>query len=466
MIPYNTKVIALDDRPEELREIVQGLGRAGFSVTPFYFCDGELEDRPPYPIEDVRIVFTDIHMSMGGHDPKKNANTIVSCLKKIIAPGPFVLIFWTQFPGDADEISREVDERIVEQGLKKPVGYGSLDKGAVFGVAGNNDGFDSERLRDLIKKEVEKFEPLMISLSWEDRVSRAAKKATNGLFDLVSDSNTEGIKDWGQLMAFLACEAVGYETAVKDTAAALDQAMLPLLEDQLSFVEHDSERLAANVLSKVVSEKKDGHSVPCPDNIKISKIQTGYLIDGAISKNIKSWSRGVVSLLDDDFIKSEIFANSFGKDIIELISKQFCSADLNAEDMQRVRLHAVELGPECDHVQEKLASQRYLLSILVPNDLSWAFRNQNKNPQKRKKGDGSTKNASVVDVGSFSLRTGENGTHEDWALFISCKCFMAFEKKKEFSWKPVFRLRRALIEEVSHQYVTHARRPGVMRFSV
>ena len=83
--------------------------------------------------------------------------------------------------------------------------------------------------------------------------------------------------------------------------------------------------------------------------------------------------------------------------------------------------------------------------------------------EKRKSSEVRLKNISIIDIGAISLI--ENQEKKDWRLFISCRCFMAFDKKKEFGWKPVFRLRRALIDEVAHQYVTHARRPGVMRFS-
>lgn len=463
MIAQNIKVIALDDVEDHLIKIVRGLGRAGFSVSPYYYDDGELEDVPLQRIEGVRIVFSDIHMAGGGSfDHKMNAATIAKCLKDIISPGPFVIIFWSEYPADADLVFPEICERLIEVGCIPPIGYGTISKGDVLAASEDSTNFDTARLRGLILEEIGKFKSLLISAFWEDKVFRGAARSTNELFEATADCDENRLEEWLGLLGYLSSEALGLKKSLEHTNSALDHAMLPLLEDQLANISRDSENHEiVGHLRRYIASNDQG--INLSKKINIEQVQTGYLIDKHIPDNTKSWERGVVSEIDREFIGSEKFTDAFGGDVVALIRREFATRDLTLDEQPLVSLHAVELGPECDHAQSKLTSQRYLLAVLVPEELVWAFRGQ-QNGSTRIPKSIKLRNDGVIDVGNFCLSE-TDGSTKNWSLFISCKCFMAFEKEKSFSWTPRFKLRRALIEDVAHRYVTHARRPGVMRFA-
>jgi hypothetical protein len=142
-----------------------------------------------------------------------------------------------------------------------------------------------------------------------------------------------------------------------------------------------------------------------------------------------------------------------------LIRQEFATRDLDAEEKSATKLHIVELGPECDHVQGKVSTHRYLLALLVPSALIGAFTGGAKG--KKAPDSPRYRNESVLDAGKVSLKTTAPG---EWHLLVSCRCFMALASQNAIQGQPSFRLRRALIEEVAHRYVTYARRPGVMRF--
>lgn len=462
MIPLYSRVAAIDDDEDHLQKIVWGLGKAGFSAIPFFCDDGKLENPPNQPLPGLRIVFTDIHMIGGGtQNEKTHASNIIKCLKQIVSNGPYVLIFWSQFPEESDLIAKLIQDRASAAGLTPPVGHAAIDKKDVFNPKSKNgpDAFDANKLRTLILEKIKNFKTLAVAVSWEDRVARAAARTTDRLFDLVQTSGTV-TDDWGKLLAFLACEAVGQLKAKDGLTEALDEALLPLLEDQLALIGNEPTLEAADLqhLNDIVSAKGKRK---CPEAVETSSLNTSYLIEqfGPDAK-AKVWVRGTVTELGSTFVMSGALVSIFGCEEDELVRREFAPWGAKLDGEQAPKLHVVELGPECDHVQGKVSTHRYLLALLVPDSLIYAF------IQGAKKGEDLPRvpqygNGSIVNIGKVSLRAPLKG---QWHLLISCRCFMALAPGVGIDGEPRFRLRRALLEEVAHHYATHVRRPGVMRF--
>jgi hypothetical protein len=460
MIPAYSRVVAIDDNEDHLKKIVWGLGKAGFCPIPFHFDDGKLENQPNQPLPGIRIVFTDIHMVGGAMTQQViHANNIISCLKKIISNGPYVLIFWSQFPGDSDGIETLIKERALESGITLPIGFAAIDKNKVFKAAAQdgNDEFDAQKLRDLILEKISKYKTLAVAASWEDRAARAASRTTNRLFELVGKSQAPA-DDWEKLLAFLASEAVGAKNAQQGFTNALDIALLPLLEDQLYLIGSEPPLPMEDIqrLIDLVSAER----IECPSTVGAAHLNASYLIEELDSNAASNaYTRGMVSQLGGGFVNSGPFIQAFGYDATTLIRQEFSTRDLENDEKDAIKLHIVELGPECDHAQEKISTQRYLLAVLVPKSMIGAFigaARNGKHPTSPK-----YRNDSVIDIGKMAFKKQPD---EEWHLFISTRCFMALAAKVTIDSAPRFRLRRALLEEVAHRYITHTRRPGVMRF--
>lgn len=461
MIPSYSRVAAIDDVEDHLQKIVWGLGKAGFCVVPFLFEDGRLEAPPPSPLPGLRIVFTDIHLVGGGpNNEKTHAANIIRCLKSIVGHGgPYVLIFWSQFADDSARIAALITERAPEAGLTPPVAFGSINKTDVFKIPpeDGSDSFEPEKLRDLILEQLAHLKTLAISVSWEDRVARAASRTTDRLFQLVRNGGNASA-DWDKLLAYLACEAVGLDCAQEDAVGALDAALLPILEDQLSILSRQREKGDENAahLRELVSAEGGGK---CPTGISKSQLNASYLIEEIQPATFRMWGRGVVTELGGGFVNSGEFINAFGFEGSDLIRREFATRELEEDERVAVKLHVVELGPECDHVQGKVTTHRYLLAVLVPAAHIGAFSGAGKG--KKPPSPPRFRNDSVFDLGKVTLNLGGAG---DWHLLVSCRSFMSLALKKAVDGRPKLRLRRALIDELSHRYTTHARRPGVMRF--
>jgi hypothetical protein len=459
MIPIYSRVAAIDDNEEHLQKIVWGLIKAGFCPVPFHFSDGRLEEPPSQPIDSIRIVFTDIHMVGGSmSQPALHANNIINCLKKIVSNCPYILIFWSQYPGDSEDIEAQIRERATSAGLTLPIGYAAIDKNEVFraaAIVGTDDGFDAEKLRGRILEVIGGFKTLGVAMSWEDRVARAANKTTNRLFDLVRGAEHPE-STWEMLLAYLSAEAVGQKSARENLTNAFDQALLPLLEDQLYLIGDEPSSTtsdAANLL-RLISRG----DLARPQSVPVSNLNASYLIEETVvDKQTNSWARGMVSQLGPSFVNSGSFLSAFGCDAATLIRQEFATRAIEDVEYYQLKLHMVELGPECDHVQGKMSTQRYLLGLLVPKSLIGAMTSQGG----KKISSPKYRNESVMDIGRVALR---NSPNTEWHLLISTRCFMTLGPKGVIDSVPRFRLRHALLEEVGHRYITHARRPGVMRF--
>lgn len=468
MIPFYSRVVAIDDNEDHLKKIVWGLGKAGFCPIPFLFQDGRLENAPESPLQGVRVVFTDIHMVGGGpQNERLHASNIITSIRQTIAPGPYVLIFWSQFPEDYGIISNLINERAAESKILAPIGYGVVNKNDVFRVepAEGGDQFNPDQLRQLILQQLQAHSTLAIAASWEDRVGRAAARTTDRLFELVKSAENP-VEDWTQLLSHLATEATGKSVAKTEPLRALDTALLPLLEDRLTQL-NSNFMVSKEDLRPLLERVSVDGKVTRPPTVSAAHLNTSYLIEELLPDPARLPSgRGIVSMLNSSFVNSGPFVSAFGHGKHDLIRGEFATKKtISEQEIDKTRLLVVELGPECDHVQGKLSTQRYLLSLLVPADLIDPFTGQ-QNGETGRSIKRRMNNISVLNLGKFVLREqAPNIGAGEWHLLISCRCFMAVSAMKQVDGVPRFRLRRAQMDEIVHHYTTHARRPGVMRFA-
>ncbi|MBX8538336.1 hypothetical protein K5D51_01405 [Pseudomonas cichorii] len=450
MIPQFVRVAAIDNEQAHLDKIYSALVSAGFWAMPFLYDLGSVKPLPPNPYNGIRIIFTDIHLNDGGmNNMAQQAIAIIACLKKIVCDGPYFLIFWTKFPADAQEVFREIILRSENEELIPPVGFGCIDKGLVLDFE-DNPGCLPELLSQL-HQAVERCGALLLSISWEERVSQAATRSTCRLFDLAhQQSSGDSLNTWHELLAYLSMEAVGESQAFKAPVAAMDAALLPILEDRL----HISAENIAGLNNLLGAQFGKGQC-----SVSKSSLNAHYLISvlGKETEVLPS-NRGVVSVID---IKSWDIncLELWGASCSEVISREFFlpGQQCDGKVLNSLLPCVVTLTPECDDVQGKVVSFRYLLGVLIPysSDLRSLFYSKSKKQYS---------NLSIFDVGVLSIDVGSG--LQDYCLLVSCNRFFAKPTTDLLHVKPTLRLRRATLEELSHHYATHARRPGVMRFSV
>jgi len=453
MKPFS-RVVALDNDEEDLDAIVRALGRAGYSAIPYLFDVGTFVPEITQPCAGLRLVFSDIHLtptsSINGVD---HAATIGNFLKQIVPTGPYGVIFWSKHEADENSIVRELTSRAADIGFNLPVFFGFMDKNQV-GIGQPDGEIDYELLGNLINEQVSKSQSLSIVMNWEERILLAAAQASNSLFQVIADTpnidNGRISEEWLNLLSFLSQEAVGKTSAISNASGALDNALFPVLEDQLriqtSSTPSDTDTPISETLCALGASK-----LKLSPSIDRASLNSFYLVEDFKTEAELPYNfRGVISKINKD--ADNFIPTHFGESWTEVLYREFIlNGESTAQDnalVERTIPCLISLSAECDEVQGKIPSHRYLLgAIFDPADVKSFLRS------------GKPARAALQDIGMIKI----GGTTK--CILVSCRRFTS-EHSISFSFPvtSVARLRRNTLEEIIHHYTTHARRPGVMRF--
>lgn len=453
MKPFS-RVAALDNNEEDLDAIVRALGRAGYSAIPYLFDVGAFVPEITQPCAGLRLVFSDIHLtptsSINGVD---HAATIGNFLKQIVPEGPYGVIFWSKHEADENNIVRELISRAPDIGFNLPVFFGFMDKNEV-GIGQADSDIDYELLGNLINEQVSKSQSLSIVMNWEERILLAAAQASNSLFQVIAttpDIERGSIsEEWLKLLSFLSQEAVGKTSAISNASSALDNALFPVLEDQLRIQTSSTSNASDAPISETLTAL-GASKLKLSPSIDKASLNSFYLVEDFKTEAELPYNfRGVISKINND--AGDFITNHFGESWTDVLYREFI---INGETIPQDKSMAersipclISLSAECDEVQGKIPSHRYLLGVIFdPADVKSFLRS------------GSPARAALQNIGMIKL----GGATK--CILVSCRRFTS-EHSISFSFPvtSIARLRRNTLEEIIHHYTTHARRPGVMRF--
>lgn len=452
MKPFS-RVVALDNNQEDLDAIVRALGRAGYSAIPYLFDVGTFVPAITQPCAGLRLVFSDIHLtptsSINGVD---HASTIGNFLKEIVPVGPYGVIFWSKHEADEKNIVNELISRAKDIGFNLPVFFGFMDKNQV-GIGQSDPDIDYELFGNLINEQISKSQSLSIVMNWEERILLAATQASNNLFQIIASppggENYSVSDEWLKLLSYLSQEAVGKSSAILNASNALDNALLPVLEDQLRTLTSDTPRVD-DPISETLSAQGTAKLKLAP-SINRASLNSFYLVEDFKAGATQPYNfRGVISKIDASNI--DFILKHFGAEWIDVLYQEFVlNGDTASQDSTLAARSIpclISLSAECDEVQGKIPSHRYLLGVIFdPTDVKFFLRSGN--PARA-----ALQNIGMIMVGGAAK-----------CILVSCRRFTSEHSASLlFPVDPIARLRRNTLEEIIHHYTTHARRPGVMRF--
>jgi len=110
ILPFNGRVVVIDDREDEGIPLLKTLSKYWVSVA--YFT-GKLDELPEQPFTDVRLVFLDIVLGTEGQDEKTKLSTALSIIEKVVNKeknGPFILIAWTKHKELVEKMKQKLQE--------------------------------------------------------------------------------------------------------------------------------------------------------------------------------------------------------------------------------------------------------------------------------------------------------------------------------------------------------------------
>jgi hypothetical protein len=186
------------------------------------------------------------------------------------------------------------------------------------------------------------------------------------------------------------------------------------------------------------------------ESINRASLNSFYLVEDFYqTRSLPYNARGVISIIspgNDDF-----FNLQFGSNWEDILYSEFVINGDNIERDPALSKKAapclVSLSAECDEVQGKIPTHRYLLGVTF--DIADA---------KNFKSSKGLARAALQSIGLVRV----NGLEK--CVLISCRRFTSEQSIQNFPLQSVARLRQRTLEEIIHHYTNHIRRPGVMRF--
>ncbi len=209
-----SRVLVIDDKPEEAVPILTALGEIG--VGCIYLKGDKEEELPKEPVRGTRIVFLDLRLDEGGNQKSVLSKTI-GVLKRCVAEEtmPLVVVCWTKHPEDI-EVFKEMAMNDIT-GLKP-----GFIVGMPKPVKGNPE--DWRGILKQIRKKLSPYDAIALVWQWERVVHAAATETSQRLADVSADlvrENNPSASEWQEGMLRLFRELVKAEvgkTGKKETA--------------------------------------------------------------------------------------------------------------------------------------------------------------------------------------------------------------------------------------------------------
>jgi hypothetical protein len=245
ILPDNGKIVIIDDVPGEVEQLMSALTKEKMPSL-FFHDQGEL-DLPDEPIKNVRLVFLDLDLGIGGNDPKQKIRIIQQRLTRIlIERTPYVLIIWSNHEDRYKEFLLQEFEGDFK--LYKPVAHCSLDKS----ILKQNEINIIDGIRESLKKQLVSFKSFNAFLIWESIVNDASGKMTNEIASLYPPDN-----DWDSKTKFilykLAHAYSGKAVNGFDTVRQLKNALYTLTQTFTDYIENSIDTRLNNEFENLVS---------------------------------------------------------------------------------------------------------------------------------------------------------------------------------------------------------------------
>lgn len=460
MISHACPVIVLDDDREELWHISHGLAYCGLPVMSHLVIEGQLERVPDKPHSGVRILFTDLHiLGPTQTKPEVYVGALIKFIKALVHPSSYLIVFWSNYSEDSEEAWNLLKQRLPV--ALHPFAFRVLPKELAENAADEDEGV-AKPARDELLKSIEaifkEYPQLQALMDWEASVSQAAAETTNELLRILPKGNAkiENPAHVRNVLARMAQEALGYPYAHQAPVRGLTQALIPIVQDFLERnADPSQERLCAFLDIQNAKQIKLPHT-------DLNPLLNDFFIhsesDGSVPLD-----RGAVVRFTMDYLEQglsqDIGLMDQAGDWRESVCREFYigwkndkDRDIGKQTKQALiskNVYAVELSALCDHAQDKQRTQRFLFALFVPSVPNSHFLN----------GEMQAAHGAIYVTPEITLENVRG------RLLISCRIFLAKPYQTAVAGACVTRLRKDVVDELSHHYATHMRRPGIIQFS-
>lgn len=419
------RIIAIDDELKHLQGLANGLNQYGFACIQVHFT-GDTENVEPCP--HVRMIFADLHLGAGpASDHARDFGIIGGFIEKTVKPsGPYLIVLWTMYPEQADNLQRNLEDRLED--VTKPFAVLPLDKTEYLD---ETDNVNTEKLFEAIESIAGKQPQIGALLNWEKRVSEAAADTISSIFSMVGDGDRA--QEVGRLLARLAVEAAGENRIEQDHFHPVNKALLPILADHIASLRlRDNEN---ETWLKAFDNTDIGTKLCAAEAAKLNS-----RVHIASTEPNQGAERGAVIPLPKEL--SDTFQQTFSLSQEVAAERQFCCQGF-ATGNDRFRWVLVQSQAACDYAQNQPGSLPYYVGLELPK----AYISKSGKPP-------------------AALWTSPPFEREDTIrlLRVSARFQVSLSPADAKKQKPLYRLREQLLNELIYQIHSYGSRPGILSF--
>jgi hypothetical protein len=412
ILPDNGKVVIIDDKIEDVIELISGLSS---EKIPFVYYKDELgEDLPNEPLNNVRIVFLDLLLIDDNKPAVKNVvSTLISRIKRIIPKnnGPYILIYFSstkKIYGKAFE--RELNKKALKN--YKPILSLSISKPT-----------NLEKVKLELRSKFDKFKSFKAFLLLESITNKATSNAVNYFTSIIPSDDTNFDKKLKDILYQTGEARVGKENftelsngkKIKNSLLTLSSTIAENFDTAINELDFD-EIAFEQVTKKDTSEEAK------------SKVNSRLHIFQNTNSPIKSGT---------------VFKITKNKSLLNSILDTF-NEKHSIDDNAKPQLLLIDITPVCDYSQDKNYS-RGVYALLLETD-----KYKNKNGEK-----------SQSFFGFSPLLHLNNKTQR---IIIDYRHITSFSKAEfeKLKLKPWFKLGSEITIEFQSDTSKHINRPGII----
>lgn len=448
-LPKTGRVAIIDDKPDEALPLIKALSQSG--IPSLYFC-GELDSLPASPLNSIRVVFLDIELATESQTEKNKLSKLKSVLGAIIDKenGPYIIIAWTKYKTLVPKILK------VLRG-NKPILILTLDKGSCKDISTGD--FSPTTINSEIKKELKKIGMFGVFNTWEELISQSSHKVINDISNLYRVN-----KDWQKNVS-----RVFYKLAQAYSGRTLTTTSIPNIltssllafnsvfsdtventitakewEDDFTIIETQG-AIDSTTLSKINSKLHTvfGPSkVSRPGNIyshKLTRKQKMEMlndyIDPTYTEEKVMFSKSLNKQMDEVFDAEGNVLSSFKarfKTFRKLLKERL---------FKQLSVIKIEISPECDYIQKKRTTHRFVLGIIWPYKYTHLMRK---------------KTGYLYSTPILYIR------NKPQQIIFDLRSIISKPVEKLINANIICRLRKELIIELQSFLSNHISRPGVL----
>lgn len=414
-LPKNGSVVIIDDKINEAIPLMNALAKRG---VPYFYYDGKNKSYPEKPLDNVRIIFLDMHLdeaASGATNTKNIVSLLVAGINAIVNEnnGPYVVMVWSKH--DSQHLMELKDTLLNKNSVScRPIAVLNMEKSLCFeSVYTDEDRARSEwKLKyngmDIIEKnlnaQLKMVDSFLILCNWENGIKNSAKetvKAIGTLFDrkdqqwndnlkacmvrmakayagqMLEMSDENIIKNVYYSMNNIISDFNGVETEqmVKEIAGEIQLlkdknnvagSILVLIEDtgkeyilscdeKKYYIYEDAKLICQNKdMKKLFDDKEDGHN-------RIRGLLYNMYLSNVCSINSLL---NIRKYIIDQKRPGNIYAAS------EELKKEMCEVRKIDESLWKdIRGIELEISPICDYAQNKRKRLRILPGLEIPAKL-------------------------------------------------------------------------------------------------